>query len=418
MPASALGQDPFTNLIHVTGKALLGRELFRFQRYAQMDALVTSLLPKLDKLRFSDDDEKDKGSRNQLRYELVDIQLYARYGQALAAMAAEDHSKAAALIDPLIDALTKAGESQEKVNLQKNPQLATSLLTTALKANLQQGKIERTEAVLTALNAVTDNKGNTTDILSLMAYLIRTQVEEIRKKGDQAGLDTAIKGYSAILSKQIAKVKGQMSNDFIRVLADCYSSMGQHEKAATELGKATLDPKVRPDSPEDKMQKTIQVLQVRELRLSKTPANIKKARELMDKMRTGDGKKPGWAMQNLSALMEHATLLEAEEKWKDAFPVWAALVKNLVKHVEKGGHIKEFYFECYFHMVLCFTKIGLTEPSKTDRDKYLKTAAQQIASFQGSWGDDFGSETSKKRFTDLLTAEKALKEQYDMLKKK
>src|SRR5262249_46536617 len=67
MPDSALGPDPFTNQIFVSGKAMLGRDLYRYGRFQQMDDLASGLLEKINKLRFNDDEDKDRAIRNQLR---------------------------------------------------------------------------------------------------------------------------------------------------------------------------------------------------------------------------------------------------------------------------------------------------------------------------------------------------------------
>jgi hypothetical protein len=416
MPASALGPDPFTNQLHVAGKAILGRELFKYKRYQHMDDLASGLLDQLGKLKFNDDNEKDRTIRDQLRFELVDIRLYARYGLADAALQAGDFAKAAGLIDPLIDQVNKEDDSQEKTNLQKNPQLATLFLTTALKANLQLGKIDRTEAVLETLNKVTANgdSASTINVMRLLAFLIRGQIDDLRRKGDKDELNKAIKGYSAILDKQISKVKGEMKPDFIRVLADCYSSMGEHAKAASELAKIP-DPRAKPNTDEDRMYKGVQLLHMRELRLSGTKENIKKARELMDKIR-GD-KKPGWGRTVAPALIEHGLLLEAEEKWAEAFPVWADLVKRLAKDVQKGGPVRDWFLESSFHTISCGLKIAQSKRTGTERDNEIRRVAQQIVTFERSW-EDFGSEASKKRFTELLAAEPALRQQYEALKKK
>jgi hypothetical protein len=424
MPASALGPTPFINHIYVDAKVKLGRELFRYQRYQQIDDLVAGLLPRLNALKFNDDEDKDRGTRNQLRYELVSLQLYARYGLADAALRAEDYARVAALLDPLIDAAGKPGDNIQKSVLQKDTQLAPKLLSTALRANLQVGKIDRTETVLEILNKVTaeGDAASSNNTLRLLAFLIRGQVEEVRKKGDQEALDKAIKGYSTILDKQIAKQKGELKPDFIRVLAECYSSMGEHARAAGVLSKVP-EPRGKVSPDEEKMHWAIQLLTIRELRQSKTPADIKKARALMDKIRGPEPKpksktKPGWARTNLDALKEHGNLLEAEEKWPDAFQNWASLVRQLARHAQKGGQPKEHYLECYYHMVECYVKIGAGKASKTDRDKFLRQAAQQVVQLERNWGEDFGSEASKKRFTELLGRDAGLKEHYDTLRKK
>jgi hypothetical protein len=422
MPESSLGTDPLTNHFFVDGKLKLGRELFRFQRYQEIETLATGLLGRINKLRFNDDNDKDITVRNQLRHELVSLQLYARYGLADNAARAEDYTRAAAILDPVIDQAAK-DDSQEKTTLQKDPQLAPKLLSVALRANLQLGKIDRTETVLDLLNKVTTEgeARGTTQVLQLLAFLIRGQIEEVRKRNDKDELARAIKGYTALLDKQVAKQKGDLKPDFIRVLADCYSSMGEHAKAATELARVP-DPKAKPGTDEDRLHRSVQVQLIRELRLSKLPDNLKKARKLLDEVRGPDRPKgkdrPGWARQDFGARREQGELLEAEQKWADAFREWSTLVKILAKQVGKGGQAKENYLECYYHMVYCYLKLGEQKASKPERDRFVRQAAQQAVQLWRSWGDDFGSEASKKRFDELFFKEPALKQQYDQLRLK
>jgi hypothetical protein len=297
--------------------------------------------------------------------------------------------------------------------LKNDQQLSPRLLPLALRANMQLGKIDRTEAVLEALNKVSaEENAGVTNILGTLAALIRMQVDELRKKSDKEGLDRAIKGYTTLLDKQVAKVKGEAKPDFIRVLAACYSSMGEHSRAAEQLSKIP-DPRAKPGTPEDNQHKGVQLMQVRELRMSGAKKDLDKARELMDKMR-GPDKQPGWARRNLPANMEHAKLLQAEEKWKEAFNVWVPLLKQLASKVRDGGEpIKEMYFDVYFNIVLC----EINRAPKEERDKALDAAAAQIATFEKSW-EDFGNETSKRRFTELLDKDPALKAKYEAAKVK
>jgi hypothetical protein len=415
MPDSALGPNPITNELFIAGKAILGRELFKFKRYQQMDDLANGLLGRLASLRFSDDDEKDRGTRNQLRYELVDLTLFARYGLADQAFQAGDHKRAAELLDGMIDRISKEENSQERSNLQKNPQLATAMLSIALKANILLGKVDRTEVVLDVLDKVTTEAGeaNTTNILKLLAFLIRGQVEEVRKKGDKEELDKAIKNYSAILEKRIKKQKN-LTPEFIRVLADCYSSMDEHEKAAAELAKVP-EPKGKGNPDEERNYRAVQVTLARELRLSKTKENLQKARTVVDGL-LGTKQKPNWGSKDIYVLKEHGKILEAEEKYSDGFKHWAYLTRNLAKKATQGGQNKENYLECYYHMVFCYLKLGLAEPTRGKRDNAIHTAAVQIAALERSW-EDFGSDASKKRFTALLESDRDLKEQYEAAKK-
>jgi len=402
-----LGPDPFVNQVTLAGKISLMRDWFTFKRYEQMDALSTNLLNQVNTLRFHDEPDKDKAIRNQLRFELTDLSLYAKYGLAEAAASAGDLPRAAQILDPLVDLLTKKDEArQEKENLQKNPRLASGILTIALKANLQQGKIDRTDLVLEALEQVTTTDSGDTNILQLLAFLIRTQVDELRKKGAVADLENAINGYSAILTKRTAKLK--RTPEIVRQLASCYSSMKQHDKAAKELEAILSDA-------EDATARGTRLLYIRELRQSGTPENLSKARELLNAI-LGTPAKPNWGATDLTALVEQGYLLQAEEKWAEAFAIWSRLVKQLAPRVAQGGPQRDRYFEAYAQMLTAACKLAATKSAQAERDKAYRAAALQLHNLEKSW-PDLGGEQAKARFLELLEKEPELKEKVEALKK-
>jgi hypothetical protein len=321
------------------------------------------------------------------------------------------------VLDGLIDQLNKKEETPERTVLQKDErkQLARLTLRIALRANMQLGNIKRTDQVLDALDKVSgDGEGGDAAILRELAGLISTQLEELRRKGDKAGEEKAIKGYADTLSERVKKVKSP-TTDFKRVLAACYSSMGKHAEAADLLAKVP-DPKAKPGSDEERLHRAIQLALVRELRLSATPDNLKKARAMLNGF-LGDAKKPGWGRRDLGALMEDGHLLGAEGKWAESFAVWSNLQTMLKKRVNQGGAVLERYLECYYYSVHAYLQVGLGKPGQADRDKYVRTAAQQIANLESSW-EGFGSDASRKRFTELFARQPALKTAYDAIKKK
>src|SRR5262249_27898339 len=152
---------------------MLGRELYKYRRFGQMDQLAVSYLSRLDKLRFNDEDEKDKAIRNQLRYELVSVRLFARYALARDAFEALDYARAASLLDALVDAAAKPEETQEKFGMQKEPQLARAILTIALQSNIRLDKTDRADLVLDVLDKITADEGeaNATQLLKTLAAL-------------------------------------------------------------------------------------------------------------------------------------------------------------------------------------------------------------------------------------------------------
>jgi hypothetical protein len=411
IPESVLGSDPETNTIYVGARAVVLRELFPAKRYAEMEEESGKLLARLPGLRFSADGKEDQARRADLRDQFLAITLSARWGLADAAFAEGDHARVLDLLSPLVAKLGKSEESPEKSVLKQNRQLAGPLLALAMKSSIQLNKTAETEAALEALDAVSAEEGGS--VMKQLAFLIRQQVEELRKKGDKAALAQATKAFTAILDKRIAKQKPDA--EFLLVLADCYSSMGQHGKAAGELGKVVL-PKKAPakGSDEEKLVQTVSLRRVRELRLSKTKANLKKASEEMQKI-LGTPKEPGWGRRSLSALKENGLLLEEQEQWKEAFGVWKPLVTQLARKASEP-RLKETYLECYYHMVLCYYKYGQTLGTKVERLKYARGAAQQALDLEKSW-EGFGSDASKKRFEELFGQETTLREQYQALKK-
>lgn len=64
MPENALGPNPGTNHLYYMGKAaLLGREMFKTKRFADMDSLAAGLLKKLPEVKFNPDPERDAAIR-------------------------------------------------------------------------------------------------------------------------------------------------------------------------------------------------------------------------------------------------------------------------------------------------------------------------------------------------------------------
>ncbi len=409
VPTSAIGPDPFTNKIAIAAKAKLGREWFRLKKFPEMKALCDELIPKLNGLKFSEKEDEDRAIRNQLRYELTDVSLFAIYGLATKAFDAGDFKKAGEMLDPLVDTLTKPEESAEKTSMQKGQQLATAILSIALKAHLQQGNIDRTDLVLQSLDAVQGEMGGATTTLQLLAGLIRLQVDDVRKKGDKAALDKAIQGYTALLKKRTKDAK--RTPELIKALASCYSGMDDHAAAARELAELNKGPV----NEKDPNSKAARLMYIRALRLSKEPANLKEARKLIDEAILPVGKKPGWGARDLVAIKEDGLLLHEEGKYGTAFNVWMPWVKRLATEAPKGGPLREVYFEYYFYMVYSYYKSGAAKPTQKDRDAAVLGAARQINTFEASW-PGFGGGASQQRFTDLLAAEPALKAQYEKLK--
>jgi hypothetical protein len=422
MPEPTEGSEPGAFHVYVMGKAMLGREWFPSKRYADMQTLSTGLLAKMAKWKLSDDPKKDQIIRDQLAYELTEVGIYARYGLADAAYSRNDLAAVSKIIDPLVDELNKPVETLEKAVLQKNRNLAMPTLSLALRANLLLNKIDRTDMVLEAMDKLSAGElGGDSNPLKLLAALIHQQIGEISKRGDTKALDTARKGFTLLLDKRIAKQGKSLTPDFILLLANCYSSMEQHEKAATELAKVPEPPA---GAPEEKAYRGSQLLLLRELRLAKTDKSLEKASEVLDKIMGSDGRptgtntKPGprgWGRSDLVALKEKGMLLEAQGEFRKAFDHWQPIVKQLAKASMNDNNKKTHYYECFYHMIFSYYKTGEKLPDQARRAHVTKTAVQQIVTFEKSF-ENFGDEANARRFTELLAQEKELREAYETAK--
>ncbi len=411
VPDSAAGEDPATNLVYALAKSRLGRELFREKQYDAMNKLAEGLAARLPKLRLSADSARDNALREQLLAELNEVKLYAAYGLAEADFGKGRWAEVVKRLDPLVDEANTGKLPQ----LKKNAQLGMAVLSMDLKSNVQLNHIARTQAVLKALQELSAEGGGAeagaVGILKQLVGLIRGQLDELRRRDDQAGFRKAVEGYSAVLDGLVKQQK-EPTPEFVFLLARAYAEMGQHGKAAGLLDKVP-EPKAGAPANEVKFHHAIRLTLARELRLNK---EVDKAEKVLEEI-TGTKEKPGWGARDLEALKERGHLLEAREKYAAAFQLWAQLVRQLVKQASTDNAKKEHYLECYYHMTWCLYKHGQGLDSPEKKAKATRDAAQQIVQVEKRW-EGFGSDASKKRYTDLLNAEPALKEAYEQLKGK
>jgi tetratricopeptide (TPR) repeat protein len=409
VPDSAAGEDPATNRVYALAKTRLGRELFREKQYDEMRKLAGDLQERLQRLRLSTDRAQDRSLHEHFQTELTGAKLYGEYGTAEIAFGKGRWAEVAQQLDPVVDQIN-AGKLPE---LKQSAQLGMAILSLDLKANVQLNRIDRTQAALKALQGLSAEAGGTEagviGILKQLVGLIRGQLDELRRQGDQANFQKAVAGYSAVLDGLI-KQQQKPTPEFVFLLARAYAEMEQHGKAA-ELLEGVPEPKAGAGPNEVKNHHAVRLILARELRLGK---ELDKAEKVLDEI-IGTKEKPGWGARDLEALKERGQLLEAQGKYAAAFNLWASLVRQLVKQANTDNAKKEHYLECYYHMTLCLYKHGQAADGPEKKAKAVKEAAQQIVQVERRW-DGFGSDASKKRYTDLLNAEPALKAAYEEIK--
>lgn len=393
LPNLPAGSDPATTQLYLQAKIQLGQHLFTVKKFDEMEKLADSLLKRLVELRFPSQE-----SRELTRTSLTLLILYAAYGRAEAEFSAGKPAQARAILDKFIGEL-KADALPE---LKKDAKLRGGILGLALRAALQEGKLDRAKEILQVIQATADNaqEAGLSTILRALSKIMKEQLEEVRKKNDNEQLERLRAGFVTFLD-ELAKGQKDNSPEFLGALAQAYGNLDQHAKAVELLAKIE-EPKGKDADPRlVQNYRACRILLMREYRENK---QFDESEKLIKEALSG------WGKNNLDVQMERVHLFDARGKHGAAATEWNKLNKQLVSRI-KEPDIKPRYFECYFYLVRSLTWHG----KKENQPKYVKQAANMIVNLERAW-PDFGGEASKVRFQELLSQEKELKEQVDALK--
>jgi hypothetical protein len=408
LPELPKAADASTTFFYVRARWELGNYYLQARKYDQVSAVADPLLA-----RFGDLDFPNGELREKSRSSLASLSLAARYGRASAEYEAGHYAEVSKALDPLV-ADAQAGKVPE---FKTNAQLRWALLGLALRADVQQSKMDDAQKVLDLLQSLTaqnELEGGATATLVQLAQLLKSQVEEVRKKAPDQ-LPKTIESFSKFLDKLTAQQEKDgkaLAPEVLLLLAQSYSSLDNHQRAAEMLQKVPEPKADAPQKDKDAWQ-LARVQHIRELRLDKQLDEAKK--ELAGIL--GTDKEPGWGQKNLEAQKEKLFLTMEDGKYMTAAKGFDGLTKALAQPQKfSTPGMKDQYFECYYYTVLCLYKHG-TAP-QTDEKKAaasIKQAANLILTLEGRW-PDLGGEVSKARFDDLLAKEEPLKKQYDQLK--
>ncbi len=407
LPQPDPGADSDTNRDYVQAKVMLASELARDKKFKELDALIQAVSPRAASLRLVDDPTKDKELRGKFEDTLVQLSLYSTAAQAEVEFKAAQYAAVAKRLDPIVDDF-----NANKLPQLKDGGMAPAVFGLALKANVQLNKLDRAKGVIKALQRLQSDKGGdnaTTAILAQLVNLITQQDEELRKKGDKESLQKARDGFTSILNEVAAGQKTPTPR-LAYLLAKCYSGMDEHKKAA-DLLQPFANQNVAEGSPDAPLHHAIQLLLIQEMRPLK---ETDKAKELLDAIIGGKDGKPGWGARSLDAQKLRVMLLEDKENYAAAAQLSARFIKQLLPRIEDNKY-KEQYLEFYYHLTYCILKNGQGLSSPELKAKAIKDAAHRIVNLERTQSG-FGSDESKKRFTELLEKEADLREQYNALK--
>jgi hypothetical protein len=400
LPEPKADAEPAVGQFYALGKGKLAWELYKDKQFEAMLRLGEELTKKLPALPM------EESAREQLFASATDIRLFATGSLAEADFAKAKYAEVAAKLDPLTSAVSNPDATPASkllaAELKKNLQLGSALLNMDLRANIQLGKLDQVEPIIKAMQSLTgegDAAGGASKVLQTLVFVIKQQIDELDKKGDQANKEKAVAGFTKILDKVVAN-PDKLEVPQRLLLAQCYSNMNQHAKAAALLVKVA--------SPAEK---GAQLLYARELRLAK---DLEKARQALAEL-LGTPKSPGWGARNVDVLLEDVSLMEDEGKYDKAALKANDIVRRLLPNVTHDNALKEKYFEAYYHVVYAFVKHGQGQSNPAMKEKALRQAAFQAIELDKKW-PNYGGDASAKRFNDLLSAEPEFKAVVERLK--
>jgi hypothetical protein len=400
LPDPGPAAEPATAEAFAMGKVKLAWELYKDKQFEPMLHLGDELAKKLPAMNMDD------AIRQQLSANVADVRLFASGSLAEADFNKARYEEVAAKLDPVALAVNAPDANGDNklmtTELRKNLQLGTAVLSMDLRANVQLGRLDQVEPILKAFQALAgdgDEVGSSSKVLQTLVFVIKQQIEDLNKKGDREAREKAVAGFSKILDK-VADKPDKLEMQPRLLLAQCYSNMDRHDRAAQLLEKVATP-----------TEKGAQLLYARELRLDK---DYEKSRKVMDEV-LGTPKAPGWGARSADALLEDVSLLEDEGKYDRAAIKANDVLKRLSSQVTRDNSLKEKFFEAYFHVVYCLVKHGQASNDPARRDKELRRAAAQAVELDKKW-PNFGGENSAKRFHELFRREPDFKALVDQLK--
>ena len=409
LPELGSGANPVTAQFYVKGKLKLAQMLFEKKQYKQMAKVSDHVREVFAKAPLADNVRQEFQAA-------VDAQpFYADYGQADVAFRAGKYAEALKRVDPFVKQF-----QQDKLGWLKDMSLIRGMLGLALRADVQQGNKDQAKAILDLLQkkGAGSFEGGATAILVDLVQQLKSQVDDLRKKGKpaEAQLQQTIKSFSEFLDELAKRPPKTLTPEIVRFLAFSYASLDEHAKAADLLKQipkpgpshaADKDKRAREDQEKAANYHSVRLLYCRELRLSKQFDDA--ARVLKEVMATGLGKR------SLDARKEQIMLMEDKGQHMQAAKEWNKLMKDLRPRLS-DNKLKDQYFEAYYQFVYSYYKYASAMKDENKKAANIKKAAAFITALESKL-PSMGGGGLKQRYDELLSNEPALKAEYDALKK-
>jgi hypothetical protein len=393
--------DASTAQIYFLGKLELAKILFSAKQYQEMEQLTAALTKHFDDLRSENILQADFAK--ELEPSIKALPLYAAYGHADTEFRAGKYPEALKLIVPIADQY-----KQDKLPELKDPVLIRSMLGLGLRAAVRANQREQAQDILNVLlQKSAGGLEGASAILTELVSQLKGHIEELRAKGPaaKAELDATVASFTAFLDQLARQPPEKMSPDLIRFLAFSYASLDRHLEAAQLLGK--IPEPAAGDGEKEQFYHAVRLLYIRELRQSTQYEEAKK--EVLKALNS-------WGAKNVDIRFEQVHLLEDQNKYAAAARAWNDLMTKLRPQLTNNAKLRDKYFECYYHMVVCFYKNAQSLPDEAKKQKYTAQAAGFIHTLK-TRQPDMGNETLKLKYDELLQKEAPLKQALDEMDK-
>jgi hypothetical protein len=428
------------NLMYQEAQAELDNPPAARKKYEALDTFVAQLLQRFDKLDVTLEPNVKDFLRSQMQMMAKGVKLglanvefrsgnYSKVLELIAPALAEvsrelNAREVAAQVQDWVINLTSPFVDLEGISLRpKDYVVSGEILGLALRAHVQQSKLAEAREDLKLLRRLTadDKEGDASGvILKSLVVELKNQVRELQKKGESAKeqLEKTIKNFSAFLDEYAREVETRakqadakgLVQDLI-FLADSYSNLELHDKAARMYSKYP-EPKGETGNPPDDKQVQLywyfQVQYGRELRLAK---KFNEAIAVLKRVRNDPRSKFG-----LLADKEQIHVLEDQGKFGPAVNEWTKMLNNPSVRNFNSDKGKEFYYDCYYHFTYCNYKYGLNHKILATKKEFIRRAADWIVRREKAANQD-GWNLTRARFQELLASEAPLREAYEALKK-
>lgn len=421
-----LAQIEMSKLLYSDGFALLSegtKPLVADQKYKEMHKFLTDLSNRFEKMPIKLKEE----NRVRIDFELHIMIKYANLGVAEVQYRENKFDKVVEVTKPTVDAVKKADDGKGGAIKLKDFQVTGKTLGLALRAEVRRKNVKEAKELLDLVKRLGDAEGGADGLTKATETIVNNLIKEIaasiraaKNSKDEKLLKELVSSFGGFLDTLLKDSDPKkMPLGELKMLAEAFSSLEQHDKAAELLAQfpATklLDSKVPIKDMKEAEQRELADYWSFRWELAKEHRKAKQYAEALKVVDAWLAHKNGLFKMPYAA-MERNFILEDDDKPGPATVGWVAVMKSLAPLVVNEPKMKTIYFDSYFYRVRTLVKYGLAEKDAKKKEAYINLAAKTTLGLEFDKNKD-GWEQVGPRFQQLLADEPVLKEAYDRQKK-